>query len=67
MQRVRLAISSNSEGPTSKVEVVGGSARTLLGFNGGSAGVGTATFVTTVTTDRQPRTVEGRWSRKGRS
>jgi flagellar hook-associated protein 3 FlgL len=31
--------------------VVGGSARTLLGFNGGSAGVGTATFVTTVTTD----------------
>lgn len=47
----RLAISSNSEGPTSKVEVVDGSARTLLGFNGGSAGVGTATFVTTVTTD----------------
>lgn len=47
----RLVISSNSEGPTSKVEVVGGSARTLLGFNGGSAGVGTATFVTTVTTD----------------
>lgn len=47
----RLAVSSNSEGPTSKVEVVGGSARTLLGFNGGSAGVGTATFVTTVTTD----------------
>jgi flagellar hook-associated protein 3 FlgL len=47
----RLAVSSNSEGPTSKVEVVGGSARTLLGFNGGSAGVGTTTFVTTVTTD----------------
>lgn len=47
----RLAVSSNSEGPTSKIEVVGGSARTLLGFNGGSAGVGTATFVTTVTTD----------------
>jgi flagellin-like hook-associated protein FlgL len=47
----RLVISSNSEGPTSKVEVVGGSARTLLGFNGGSAGVGTTTFVMTVTTD----------------
>jgi flagellar hook-associated protein 3 FlgL len=47
----RLVVSSNSEGPTSKVEVVGGSARTLLGFNGGSAGVGASTFVTTVTTD----------------
>ena len=47
----RLAISSSSDGPTSKVEVVGGSARALLGFNGGSAGVGTTTFVTTVATD----------------
>ncbi len=47
----RLAVSSNSEGPTSKVEVVGGSARALLGFNGGSVGVGTASFVTTVATD----------------
>ncbi|MGZ8405633.1 MAG: flagellin N-terminal helical domain-containing protein [Nitrospira sp.] len=46
-----LAVSSNSEGPTSKVEVVGGSARALLGFNGGSVGVGTATFVTTVATN----------------
>lgn len=46
----RLVISSNSEGSTSKVEVVGGSARALLGFNGGSAGVGAETFVTTVTT-----------------
>ncbi|MFZ3013295.1 MAG: flagellin, partial [Nitrospira sp.] len=42
---------SSSDGPTSKVEVVGGSARALLGFNGGSAGVGTTTFVTTVATD----------------
>ena len=47
----RLIISSESEGPTSKVEVEGGSARTLLGFNGGSAGVGTSSFVPTVTTD----------------
>ena len=46
----RLVIASNSDGANAKVEVIGGSARTLLGFNGGSAGNGTATFVPTVVT-----------------
>lgn len=47
----RLIVASNSEGLTSKVDVSSGSARTLLGFNGGSAGVGGATFAATVSTD----------------
>jgi flagellin-like hook-associated protein FlgL len=47
----RLVVASNSEGPTSKVDVSGGSARSLLGFNGGSAGVGGATFAATVSTN----------------
>lgn len=47
----RLVIASNSDGPTSNMEVLGGSARTLLGFNGGSAGSGGSTFAATVTTN----------------
>ncbi len=47
----RLVIASNSEGTTSHMEVLGGSARTLLGFNGGSTGTGASTFAATVTTD----------------
>lgn len=47
----RLVISSNSTGPTSTVEVLSGSARTLLGFNGGSGGSGGSTFAATVETD----------------
>jgi flagellin-like hook-associated protein FlgL len=47
----RLVVASNSEGPTSKVDVSGGSARSLLGFNGGSAGVGDSTFAATVSTN----------------
>ncbi|MFO0698021.1 MAG: flagellin [Nitrospira sp.] len=47
----RLVIASDSTGVTSSVDVVSGSARTLLGFNGGSAGSGGATFAATVTTD----------------
>lgn len=46
----RLVIVSNSEGANSTLEVIGGSARTLLGFNGGSTGNGGATFATTVET-----------------
>lgn len=46
----RLVIASNSEGPSADLEVVGGSARTLLGFNGGSAGTGASTFTPTVVT-----------------
>lgn len=46
----RLVIASNSEGPSAEAEVVGGSVRTLLGFNGGSAGDGDSTFVPTVVT-----------------
>ncbi|MDF0652011.1 MAG: flagellin [Nitrospira sp.] len=47
----RLVIASNSDGPTSNLEVLSGSARTLLGFNGGSAGSGGSTFAATVTTN----------------
>lgn len=47
----RLIITSNSSGPTSSIEVLSGSARALLGFNGGSAGSGGATFAATVATD----------------
>lgn len=47
----RLIVVSDSEGPTSTVDVSSGSARALLGFNGGSAGVGGATFAATVSTD----------------
>lgn len=46
----RLVIVSNSEGASSTVDVFGGAARTLLGFNGGSSGNGGATFATTVAT-----------------
>lgn len=46
----RLVIASNSEGSNANAEVVGGSARTLLGFNGGSAGNGDSTFAPTVVT-----------------
>jgi flagellar hook-associated protein 3 FlgL len=46
----RLVIVSNSEGATSTVDVLGGSARTLLGFNGGSSGNGGTTFAATVAT-----------------
>jgi flagellar hook-associated protein 3 FlgL len=49
-ENARLVIASDSEGPSSNVDVFGGSARTLLGFNGGSRGDGSATFATTVTT-----------------
>lgn len=49
-ENARLVITSNSEGPSSTVDVFGGSARTLLGFNGGSSGHGGATFATTVAT-----------------
>jgi flagellar hook-associated protein 3 FlgL len=55
----RLVIASNSEGPSSNLEVVGGSARTLLGFNGGSAGAGASTFVPTVVTHAAPTNVGG--------
>lgn len=47
----RLVITSDSNGPTSTVEVLSGSARSLLGFNGGSAGSGGSTFAATVMTD----------------
>lgn len=47
----RLVISSTSNGSTSKVEVLGGTTRSLLGFNGGSVGSGGATFAVTVATD----------------
>lgn len=47
----RLVISSDSNGPTSTVEVLSGSARALLGFNGGSTGSGGSTFASTVETD----------------
>ena len=46
----RLVIASNSNGPMSTVEVLGGSAQTPLGFNGGSAGSGGSTFAVTVET-----------------
>lgn len=55
----RLVIASNSEGPSSNAEVVGGSARTLLGFNGGSAGAGDSTFAPTVVTHAAPTNVGG--------
>lgn len=55
----RLVMASNSEGPSSNVEVIGGSARTLLGFNGGSAGDGDSTFVPTVVTDAAATNVGG--------
>ncbi len=54
-----LVIASNSEGPSANAEVVGGSARTLLGFNGGSAGDGDSTFVPTVVTDAAATNVGG--------
>ncbi|MBX3324908.1 MAG: hypothetical protein KF682_03315 [Nitrospira sp.] len=47
----RVVIASNSDGSTSHAEVLSGSARTLLGFNGGSAASGGATFAATVATD----------------
>jgi len=47
----RLVISSSSSGSSSSIEVLSGSARALLGFNGGSAGFGESTFTATVTTD----------------
>jgi flagellar hook-associated protein 3 FlgL len=47
----RLVIASNSDGATSNVEVLSGSARALLRFNGGSAGSGGSTFAATVATD----------------
>lgn len=47
----RLVISSTSDGSTSKVEVLGGTTRSLLGFNGGSVASGGATFAVTVATD----------------
>ncbi len=47
----RLVITSNSSGSTSSIEVLSGSARALLGFNGGSTGSGESTFAATVTTD----------------
>ncbi|MDH4301405.1 MAG: flagellin [Nitrospira sp.] len=46
----RLVIASNSEGSSAEVAVIGGSARTLLGFNGGSAADGAVTFAPTVIT-----------------
>src|SRR5574337_166107 len=47
----RLVIASNSDGPTSNLEVLSGSARALLGFNGGSAGSRGSAFGATVATD----------------
>ncbi|MBS0151718.1 MAG: hypothetical protein JSR31_12320 [Nitrospira sp.] len=47
----RLVVTSDSSGSTSSVEVLSGSARALLGFNGGSAGSGESTFSSTVTTN----------------
>ncbi|NGZ03461.1 MAG: hypothetical protein CV090_10465 [Nitrospira sp. WS238] len=47
----RLVVASDTNGPTSNVEVLSGSARTLLGFDGGSAGSGESTFAATVLTD----------------
>ncbi|MBK9305806.1 MAG: hypothetical protein IPM58_01635 [Nitrospira sp.] len=55
----RLVIASNSEGPSANAEVVGGSARSLLGFNGGSAGNGASTFVPTVVTQVASSNVGG--------
>ncbi len=49
-ENARLVIASNSEGSNAKAEVIGGSARTLLGFNGGSAADGAVTFAPTVVT-----------------
>lgn len=46
----RLVIASNSDGPGANAQVIGGSARALLGFDGGSAGGGNSTFVPTVVT-----------------
>lgn len=47
-ENARLVVISQSEGPNSTVEVSGGSARTRLGFNGGSSGNGGVTFASTV-------------------
>jgi flagellar hook-associated protein 3 FlgL len=58
-EKGRLVIASNSEGPSSNLEVVGGSARTLLGFNGGSAGAGASTFTPTVVTHAAPTNAGG--------
>ena len=55
----RLVIASNSEWPNATAEVVGGSARSLLGFNGGSAGDGASTFVPTVVTQVASTNVGG--------
>lgn len=62
----RLLIASDSNGPTSQLEVVGGSARTPLGLNGGSAGSGDSTFAATVATDAAATNTGGALVSQGR-